>query len=105
MGVLWFETPSWKIHDIDTEIEFPHSLTVADFDQDGDSDVAACGYGSERVMWYENDGLGNFAQHTIDTGQQSYDLRSVDMDGDGDADLLNAGRGSNNVVWYENPLK
>ena len=82
-----------------------HSLTIADFDQDGDSDVAACGYGSERVMWYENDGLGNFAQHTIDTGQQSYDLRSVDMDGDGDADLLNAGRGSNNVVWYENSLK
>ncbi|PAY17483.1 hypothetical protein CKO51_21455 [Rhodopirellula sp. SM50] len=105
VGVLWFENPGWKIHDIDTEIEFPHSLTVADFDQDGDSDVATCGYGSERVMWYENDGLGNFARHTVDTGQQSYDLRSVDMDGDGDADLLNAGRGSNNVVWYENPLK
>ena len=104
-GVLWFENPSWTIHDIDTEIEFPHSLTTADHDQDGDLDAAVCGYGSERVMWYENNGSGEFTLHTIDTRQQSYDLKSVDMDGDGDEDLLNAGRGTNNVVWYENPLK
>ena len=101
-GVIWFENPSWRIHDIDTEIQFPHSLTVADHDQDGDIDAATCGYGSERVMWYENDGKGHFSLHTLDENQQSYDLRSVDMDGDGDMDLLNAGRGSNNVVWYEN---
>ena len=102
-GVLWFENPTWKIHEIDTSIQFPHCLTVSDHDLDGDLDVATCGYGSERVMWYENDGHGNFTPHTLDESQQSYDLRSVDMDGDGDTDLLNAGRGSNNVVWYENP--
>lgn len=105
VGVIWFENPSWKIHDIDTEIESPHSLTVADHDQDGDLDVAACGYLSERLMWYENDGNGNFTLHSLDDNQQSYHLVSVDMDGDGDLDLLNAGRGSMNVVWYENPLK
>lgn len=105
IGVLWFENPSWTMHEIDTEIEFPHSLTVADHDQDGDMDAATCGYGSERVMWYENGGDGRFALHTLDTQQQSYDLRSVDMDGDGDLDLLNAGRGTQNVAWYENPLK
>ena len=105
IGVLWFENPSWTIHDIDTEIEFPHSLTVADHDQDGDIDAATCGYGSERLMWYENDGSGKFTIHTVDTGQQSYDLRSIDMDGDGDLDLLNAGRGTKNVAWYENPVK
>lgn len=105
VGVLWFENPDWKMHEIDTEIEFPHNLTVADHDQDGDVDAATCGYGSERVMWYENDGKGTFTLHTLDAAQQSYDLRSVDMDGDGDLDLLNAGRGSNNVVWYENPLR
>jgi hypothetical protein len=101
-GVIWFENPSWRIHDIDIEIEFPHSLTVADHDQDGDVDAATCGYGSERVMWYENDGKGSFSLHTLDEHQQSYDLRTVDMDGDGDLDLLNAGRGTENVVWYEN---
>ena len=101
-GVIWFENPKWILHDIDIEIEYPHSLTVADHDQDGDMDVATCGYGSERVMWYENDGRGSFTSHPLDEQQQSYDLRSVDMDGDGDQDLLNAGRGSENVVWYEN---
>jgi len=104
-GVLWFENPSWKIHEIDPEIKQPHSLTVADLDQDGDLDAASCGYESKWVRWYENDGKGNFKIHTLDDAQESYDLRSVDMDGDGDMDLLNAGRGSKNVVWYENPLK
>ncbi len=104
VGVLWFENPTWKIHDIDTTIKSPHSLTVADHDKDGDLDAASCGYESERMMWYENDGNGNFTLHTLDDHQQSYDLRSVDMDGDGDLDLLNAGRGSRNVVWYENPF-
>ncbi len=105
IGLIWFENPAWQMHDIDTEIIFPHSLTVADHDQDGDMDVASCGYGSEWLRWYENDGQGRFKIHTLDDSQQSYDLRSIDMDGDGDLDLLNAGRGSRNAAWYENPLK
>ena len=74
-------------------------------DADGDIDAASCGYESEWVRWYQNDGKGSFTIHMIDDAQQSYDLRSIDMDGDGDLDLLNAGRGSKNVVWYENLLK
>ncbi|MEC9093901.1 MAG: VCBS repeat-containing protein [Planctomycetota bacterium] len=104
-GVLWFESPSWKIHEIDPRLKQPHSLTVADYDDDGDLDIASCGYESQSVRWYENDGSGNFKIRILDGSQQSYDLRTVDMDGDGDLDLLNAGRGSNNVVWYENRLK
>ena len=104
-GVLWFENPNWTLHTIDPEIKQPHSLTVADHDNDGDLDVASCGYESESVRWYENDGAGEFRIHTLDNAQQSYDLRTIDMDGDGDLDLLNAGRGSNNVVWYENTVK
>ncbi|MGB7325877.1 MAG: VCBS repeat-containing protein [Rubripirellula sp.] len=102
-GVIWFENPEWNVHTIDPEIEFPHSLTVADHDQDGDIDAAVCGYGSELLMWYENDGSGSFTNHILDRNQQSYHLSSVDMDGDGDLDLLNAGRGTANVAWYENP--
>ena len=104
MGVIWFENPSWRIHDIDTTLLQPHSLTVADFDQDGDVDAASCGYESKRVMLYLNIGQGKFRWTVLDENEESYDLRHVDMDGDGDFDLLNAGRGSNNVVWYENPL-
>lgn len=103
-GVLWFENPKWTVHEIDPRIRQPHSLTVADFDNDGDPDLASCGYESQWVRWYENNGRGKFKIHTLDERQESYDLRAVDLDGDGDMDLLNAGRGSRNVVWYENRL-
>ena len=54
IGVIWFENPTWKIHDIDTTIEFPHSLTVADHDQDGDLDLLNAGRGTQNLAWYEN---------------------------------------------------
>lgn len=104
-GVLWFEAPDWTAHEIDPEIKSPHSLVLDDLDGDGDLDGATCGYESQRVAWYENDGKGNFTTHVIDEAQESYDLRSIDMDGDGDLDLLNAGRATANVAWYENPVK
>jgi hypothetical protein len=104
-GVLWFEGPDWKAHEIDPEIKSPHTLVLDDLDEDGDLDGASCGFESLRVSVYTNDGSGNFTRVDIDTAQESYDLRSIDMDGDGDRDLLNAGRGTGNVTWYENPLR
>lgn len=104
-GVIWFEAPHWKIHDIHPEIREPHALTVADLDQDGDMDAATCAFGEKMAAWYENDGSGRFRVHVLDRDQESYDIRAVDMDGDGDLDLLVAGRQSNNVVWYQNPLR
>ncbi|MDA0841163.1 MAG: VCBS repeat-containing protein [Planctomycetota bacterium] len=104
-GLLWFENPSWKIHDINTELEFGHCLQVMDMDEDGDIDAATCAYGSRIAAWFENDGKGNFKTHVVARDQAAYDIRAVDMDLDGDLDLLIAGQDSNNVVWYENPRK
>lgn len=104
-GVIWFEAPHWKVHNIDPEIQEPHALTVADLDQDGDLDAATCAFGSKMAAWYENDGSGRFRIHVLDRDQESYDIRAVDLDADGDLDLLVAGRHSNNVVWYENPVR
>ena len=105
LGVFWFQAPDWKKNLIDEEISSPHSLALADLDQDGDLDAASCGFQSERLSIYLNDGIGHFTRQDLDLAQQSYDLRAVDMDGDGDLDLLNAGRASKNVTWYENPLR
>lgn len=104
-GVIWFEAPDWKRHDIDAAIQEPHSLVVTDMDGDGDVDAATCAFGSERCSWYENDGDGNFKIHVVGENQQAYDIRAVDMDVDGDLDLLVAGRRTGNVVWYANPTK
>ena len=104
-GVVWFEGPDWKRHDIDAEIKEPHCLVVVDMDEDGDLDAATCAFGDKVAAWYENDGMGEFAKHIVGEDQESYDIRAIDMDVDGDLDLLVAGRGSKNVVWYENPRK
>lgn len=102
-GVFWFRAPDWKVEMIDSEMDSPHSLALVDFDADGDLDAASCGFMSNRLSVYYNDGKGNFKRVDVDEAQQSYDLRAVDMDGDGDLDLLNAGRKTGNVAWYENP--
>ncbi|MCA9079765.1 MAG: VCBS repeat-containing protein [Planctomycetaceae bacterium] len=102
-GLLWYENPSWTVHEIDDTLLSPHCLQVADLDRDGDLDAATCAYESELAAWFENDGRGNFTKHIIATQQAAYDIRAIDMDGDNDLDLLIAGQASQNVVWLENP--
>lgn len=104
-GVIWFEAPNRKRHDIDAEIEGPHCLVVTDLDGDGDADAATCAKDSKLCIWYENDGHGKFTRHVVGRDQAAYDIRAADLDGDGDLDLLVAGQASNNVVWFANPRK
>jgi hypothetical protein len=103
VGLVWYESPNWTPHEIDTELLSPHCLAVVDFDLDGDMDAATCAYDSKIAAWFENDGKGQFTRHILDRDQCAYDIRAVDMDGDGDLDILIAGQLSKNVVWYENP--
>lgn len=104
-GIFWYSAPDWKRHMIDAELSSPHSLVLADLDNNGSLDAASCGFKSKRLSIYLNNGKGHFSRKDLDTAQESYDLRAIDMDNDGDLDLLNAGRASKNVVWYENPLR
>jgi hypothetical protein len=104
-GVLWFEGPDWKAHEIHPGIKEPHCLLATDMDEDGDIDAATCAFGSKEAWWYENDGKGGFTNHLVTKDQEAYDIRAYDIDLDGDLDLLIGGRGSNNVVWCENPRK
>ncbi len=105
VGLVWFAGPDWRPHQIDSELEGPHCLTVADLDGDGDLDAATCAKDSKVCAWFENDGHGTFQRHIVGTDQAAYDIRSVDIDSDGDLDLLIGGQTSQNVVWYENPRK
>lgn len=102
-GVLWFEGPDWKKHDIDPTLDAPHCLQIGDIDGDGDIDAATCARLSQLAVWYENDGKGNFTPNVVGEEQAAYDIRLVDMDRDGDVDFLVAGEASENIVWYEQP--
>jgi hypothetical protein len=104
-GVVWFEAPHWKPHEIHATLAGPHCLQVVDMDGDGDIDAATCAKDDKLAVWFENDGKGQFTTHIVGRQQSAYDIRAVDMDGDGDLDLLIAGRDTLNVVWYENPVK
>lgn len=103
-GVFWFEAPKWIKHEIDPAIQSPHALAVADFDGDGDFDVAIASFTEFIVRWYENDSRGDFTAHDIESAnhQQAYDLKTADINHDGRPDLILAGRESRNAVWYEN---
>ncbi len=91
---------------IDQEIGFVHVHT-GDLDGDGDDDAIACGFG--KLIWYENDGLGDFiSSQVIVSGEGSMQsIYITDLDGDDDLDILtesNQGYPVDNdqVVWFKN---
>ena len=99
---------------LDPAIELPglHNGEVAwaDYDVDGDLDLAVAGIGDDRVpalRLYSNEGRGQLsaANSSSLTGIQSSDLAWGDYDGDGDADLATSGFTASNekvAILYQN---
>jgi hypothetical protein len=92
--------------EITTATPMVEPIVLADFDQDGDLDVAAGDWGADRVTWYANDGAGNFgAQQVVATlGGDVEGLAAGDIDGDGDLDLIACTWDDNSMAWMENRL-
>ncbi len=121
--IYWYENdgaspPAFTEHQIATLDDGNlGGFTAADFDGDGDLDVAADARGalleSDKVKWYRNDGTprdGGWGEHTITTDDRydkANELFPVDVDGDGDVDLVSVYRPNINlsnekVAWFEN---
>eukprot|EP00913_Durusdinium_trenchii_P005676 g5294.t1 len=112
--LLWFENSGkpmngklWKRHVITTDLPGAYDVALADFDKDGDLDVAASSWKpGSQFAWFENDGTpanGLWKKHMIeDKVAETRTMRTADFDGDGDIDLLGTGRAANQVIWYEN---
>jgi hypothetical protein len=126
-GIFWYQQTrdgdkmKWKQHIIDKSWSQAHSITLADFDGDGDLDfVTGKRYkahegrdpGSDDplcVYWYELDrgAEPTWTRHPISVGKgigSGTHIPVADLDGDGDLDVVVTGKWRG-PVWFENKLK
>jgi surface protein len=74
------------------------SLTVADFNNDGNVDVATANTGSDNVGIRLGDGIGGFSsQPDVAVGDAPYSVVAFDFNNDGFLDIATANLNSNNV--------
>lgn len=107
--VSWYQAPkdpingTWKEHVID-QLDYCHTLQIADFDNDGDLDVLAAemvkGNDPDKMVLYLNDGVPKtpeaWKDHEVTFTPQviqeigAYWAIAGDLGGDGDIDILSS---------------
>lgn len=76
----------------------PMDVVIADFDNDGDLDIASVSYKKSRISIYLNEKNGRFkAPKYFSTGNWPIALATADFNGDGNLDLVTANSLSDNV--------
>lgn len=103
----WFENEgSFPLTERFISSEDPWTLAGGDLDSDGDIDVVAAVILPNRILWFANDGAGNFSSAmsiptTFGGGSDSY-FYIRDINSDGAMDILAFHRDDFNLVWYQN---
>ncbi|MDQ7797356.1 MAG: T9SS type A sorting domain-containing protein [Candidatus Edwardsbacteria bacterium] len=94
---------SWSCLAVDS-IYHPMGVEAADLDGDSLIDVAACGWVSNDLAWWGNDGNVpiNWTRYAIDSNfTNAHEIHAADIDGDGDFDIFAAAAGVKQIaVWY-----
>jgi hypothetical protein len=117
--VHWFENRdgrggSWQRHVVASQKGDLHTLSVADFDNDGDPDLfsgegplGASGPDGKRrwFVWENGDGRGGkWTEHLIFEGPRCHEGVAADVDGDGDVDICSKPWNGNLHLYLENRL-
>ncbi len=107
--IAWWEndgenTVNWTKHLISDRFQQSPFIFGEDMDNDNDIDIIACGEANNEVLWWENDGSGQFiSENMIDANLVgAHTVIARDVDKDGDTDILGAAYYSNAAAWYEN---
>ncbi|MCC7419966.1 MAG: VCBS repeat-containing protein [Planctomycetaceae bacterium] len=118
--VRWYTNPGkdaiakpWKVNRVSEPRDIPgaYEVSLADFDGDGDLDVAASSWvGGKRFDWFENVGSPGkgekWVRHVIeDMVGETRTIVVGDFNRDGKPDLLGTVRTAHQLVWYANPGK
>jgi len=83
----------------------PERIVSADFDGDGDTDLAGTSRGDGTLSWWENTDTDPWPRHILDPGEGTpFPLDAGDVDGDGDQDLLIGTDLPGRLLWMENRL-
>ncbi len=79
-------------------------IAAGDVDGDGDADLVACIYNSDRVYWYRNNGDGTFSDRILITSSFDgpFSVNMADLEGDGDKDLVVAAENGNKLGYLLN---
>lgn len=102
---------TWKRKTIVDEVRNGHSLSIVDFNGDGNYDIwyaemTLGGYTGARNMILLGDGKGNFpGRIVISEGIDLHDSEIADLDGDGDYDILGKpydGNAPGLCIWLQN---
>lgn len=114
--VFWWENKKdgkkWKFHLISENItgqDF-HSLSVMDFDNDGDEDVFSGGgpmttATHQWIIWENTEGdATKWKKHVVLEGYRCHEAKAADVDGDGDIDICSKPWSGNIHVYLENKL-
>ncbi|MEL6719762.1 MAG: VCBS repeat-containing protein, partial [Bacteroidota bacterium] len=82
----------------------PSDVLSVDLDNDSDLDILVSSYSDNKVVWYENLGMGDFAnQRTISTEfDRITSVTAGDMDNDGDNDVVATSWEEGKLILYEN---
>ena len=97
-AIYWWENdggvlPTWTRHTILTGYGGAHRVVAADFDRDGDMDVAVAGFDADDWSWVENtNGLGTaWTKRTFTPLDGAFDLAVGDLNFDGTPDIVATG--------------
>lgn len=85
----------------------PKKVVSADLDGDGAIDILASSQIDNKIVWYKNDGQGNFSGSipiAVQPKGVSY-IYTIDLDKDGDLDILSPAIWEDKVFFYQNDGK
>lgn len=111
VDVCWFEnqgfeSDNWLLHVIDNDAWGANAVWTADFDHDGDMDVAGAikRQANKKLVWWENvvgDGTVWNCRVVHANFGTGYSVHVADFNGDGDPDILGAGYVGGRIIWAD----